>query len=92
MGKTTKSTVVEAKKTKSKGDPAAAATVDSLAGDIDPLLFDEGFQARKLVVEENNPSLNFGPNGSLCLPPLLFCFVCKLFLIACHSLIFFGCL
>ncbi|KAL5580603.1 hypothetical protein UlMin_013045 [Ulmus minor] len=60
-GKTTKSTVTKAKKTKSKGDPAAAD--DSPAGDIDAALFDEGSRARKLAAEENNPSLDVGPNG-----------------------------
>ncbi|XP_062086703.1 uncharacterized protein LOC133792776 [Humulus lupulus] len=63
--KTTKTNVKNEKnkkKSKSKGGDAAAAE-ESAATDVDAALFDDGSRARRLGAEENDPSLNVGPNG-----------------------------
>ncbi|KAG6607352.1 28S ribosomal protein S29, mitochondrial, partial [Cucurbita argyrosperma subsp. sororia] len=64
--KTTKSAVKKApKKGKSKGDgkanddPSASAASD----DLDAALFDDKSRARRLAAEENDHSLDVGPNG-----------------------------
>ncbi|KAF4375644.1 hypothetical protein G4B88_015179 [Cannabis sativa] len=63
--KTTKTNVKNEKnrkKSKSKGGDAAAAD-ESAATDVDAALFEDGSRARRLAAEENDPSLNIGPNG-----------------------------
>lgn len=59
--KDNKSTVKKAKKGKDKNDPAAAA--DDAVSDVDAALFDEKARARRLQADENDPSLDVGPNG-----------------------------
>ncbi|KAF4380562.1 hypothetical protein G4B88_008713 [Cannabis sativa] len=63
--KTTKTNVKNEKnrkKSKSKGGDAAAAD-ESAATDVEAALFEDGSRARRLAAEENDPSLNIGPNG-----------------------------
>ncbi|CAK9164128.1 unnamed protein product [Ilex paraguariensis] len=62
--KTSKSSVTKAKKTKSKTDAKSkteetSAAVDESAAD----LLDEDVRARRLAEDENNKSLDVGPNG-----------------------------
>ncbi|CAL8160414.1 unnamed protein product [Prunus armeniaca] len=59
--KDNKSTGKKAKKGKDKNDPAAAA--DDAISDVDAALFDEKARARRLQADENDPSLDVGPNG-----------------------------
>lgn len=56
----TKATVNKAKKTKSKSDASADDTM--AANDVDAALFDDNARARRLALDENNPSLDVGPN------------------------------
>lgn len=59
--KTPRGTKKEIKRTKSKGKDADVDAVP--ASDIDAALFEEGARARRLALDENDPSLDVGPNG-----------------------------
>ncbi|EXB56620.1 hypothetical protein L484_003307 [Morus notabilis] len=59
--KTPRGTKKEIKRTKSKGKDADADAVP--ASDIDAALFEEGARARRLALDENDPSLDVRPNG-----------------------------
>ncbi|PON41840.1 Ribosomal protein [Parasponia andersonii] len=61
--KSTKTNVKKAKKSNSKGGGDVGAADDSLAADVDAALFDEGSRARRLADDENDPTLDVGPNG-----------------------------
>lgn len=64
--KTTKSTVKKAKKGKSKADAKAGDDSSASAAasdDLDAALSDDIPRARRLAAEENDTSLDVGPNG-----------------------------
>ena len=51
------------KRGKSTGKDAAADAEADHASEIDAALFEEGARRRRLALDENDPSLDVGPNG-----------------------------
>lgn len=60
---TPRDTKNQIKRNKSKGNDAAADDAAAPASDIDAALFEEGARARRLALDEKDPSLDVGPNG-----------------------------
>ena len=60
---TPRGTKKDIKRTKSKGKDADADADAVPASDVDAALFEEGARARRLALDENDPSLDVGPNG-----------------------------